>query len=461
VTSDLPPLSDADAPDEDGNPGRPIPHDVDAEMSCLGGMMLDPSVIDDVVEVLSPTDFWLPKHENIAKAIVGLHRAKKPSDVIAVTDELQQTGMISRAGGAEYLHTLTGHVPTAANAGYYASIVAEKAILRGLVEAGIRLQNMGYASEGEPAELVEAARAEVDRLAARRKTPVVRVGENLQDDEDYRRLIAELERPPSFLRTPWAALDELIGGFTPGGLYIFAARPGAGKSIALLQCASRLAHDGLVAFSSLEMQAAELQTRLFAQLGGVSMNHLRDHTMTRSDFDALDYARSHIVKMPIFIDDTSSASMTQIRSFVRSVSRHGRLGAAIVDYLQIVHAPGPDRQLAVSNTALDLKDLGKEHGIPVIAAAQLRRATMRGRGRQKPSMEDLRESGGIEAHADAVILIDRTAKDVERGEVTLIVGKARNGRVGEFQLRWEGHRSRMEDLGWSPTASLFGDDVPE
>jgi replicative DNA helicase len=456
MTIEPPPLSDADAPDEDGNPGRPIPHDVDAEMSCLGGMMLDPSVIDDVTEELSPDDFYLPKHKIVALAIVSLHRAEKPSDVIAVTDELQRTAMLTRAGGAEYLHTLTGHVPTAANAGYYARIVAEKAMLRGLVETGIRVQNMGYASEGEPAELVERARADLDDLAARRKSPIVRVGDELTSDEDYRQLVADFERPPTFLRTPWAALDDLIGGFQPGGLYVIAARPAGGKSIALLQCASRLAHEGLVAFSSLEMRRAELRDRLFAQIGGIRNESLRDHKMSSSEFDALDYARSRMVGMPLYIDETRNASMTQIRSFVRSVSRHGRLGAAMVDYLQIVDAPGPDRQKAVGNVALDLKGMAKDHDIPVIAAAQLRRAFRGGRA-PRPTMDDLRESGEIEQHADAIIIIHRSAEDLRRGEVTLIVDKARNGRVGEFQLRWEGHRSRMEDLGWSPTASLFGD----
>jgi len=447
-------LTDADAPTEDGLGGRVPPHDLLAEQSVLGAMMLadlvrDRDVIEDVVDRLSPKDFYREQHEYIALAIVGLHRAGKPTDVIAVTDELTRTGMLRRAGGAVYLHTLTGGVPNIAAAGAYAEIVSEKAILRGLVEAGSRIVSKGYASEGTAEDLVESARTEIDALTGRRRIVVSSVGETMHE------LIDDLEHAPDYLPSPWAALNNRIGGFTPGGLYIAAARPGAGKSITLLQCAIQAAHHGAVALSSLEMTTKELQQRLLAQYGGIEMGVLRNRTLTDLDWKLAADARAKLMDAPLFIDPTHSATISHIRSHARAVQRrHGNLAFIAVDYLQLVEGEGREREQVVSNVAKELKHLAKDFNVPVLAAAQLGRGTPNRGGRTvSPTLRDLRESGGIENNADVVILMDRP--DEKRDEIDFIVAKNRNGAQGRFKLLWQGQFARLRDKQFDPSEGLF------
>ncbi len=447
-------MTDPQPPDDDYPAERVPPADLIAEQSALGGMMLSPAVIDDVAEHARPIDFYWPKHETIARAIVELHRAKKPTDVIAVTAELQTRGELVKAGGAEYLHTLTGIVPTAANAGFYAEIVANKALMRGLVETGTRLAQMGYASEGDASDLVQRAITEVSALATRKKIPLRRVSEGLRE------LIVDLGSPPDFLPTPWWSLDQVIGGFAPGDLYVIAARSSGGKSMAVLQAAIELAQFGPVALSSLEMNTDELQQRLLARFGDISMTSLRKHQLTSQDDNSAILAMSRIEKLPLFIDDTPAASINHIRNYARAVQREGKLAAVVVDYLQIVEASGETRELAVSGIAWQLKQLAKELQVPVIVAAQLGFAQpFRGRGIPTPTLADLRESRAIVNHADVVILMHRSREDLERGLITFIVAKNRHGDAGiDFQLRWEGVHSRIVDQfgRWTTSSPLYG-----
>jgi replicative DNA helicase len=460
MSDEIPPPTDADAPDDDGI--REEPHDVAAEQGVLGGLMLSAmygadqaaEIVEDVMGAVYPTDFYLPKHVLVAQAIGALHRDGKPIDVISVTDALTAAGELSRAGGAEYLHTLTANVPSAANAGHYAHIVAEKAVLRGLVLAGTRIVNMGYASEGEPEALVESARGELDVIEGRRRVVVTRVGET------FDAMIDELEHATTYLPTPWESLDKIIGGFAKGNLYVFAARPGGGKSIALLQCATRVARRGAAAVSSLEMSTPELQQRLLAQFSGIHMGTIRSRTLTDIDWNLAKDARNRLVDAPIFIDDTPGVTIAHIRAHARAVRRkHGTLGAIAVDYLQLVRGEGRDRQETVSNVAEALKHMAKEFDVPVIAAAQLRRAGMfRGRVKPAPTMDDLRESGGIENNADVVILQHRPSDD--KAEIELIVGKNRHGSQGKATLRWQGEYARLLDRAWSPTPHIDDTEQP-
>lgn len=458
MTDHYPTPTDADAPTEDGvTPDRLPPHHLLAEQSVLGAMMLgvgdrDRDLIDEVAETLYPDDFYFPKHVEIARVIVALHRTGAPTDVIAVTDALEKVGKLRHAGGADYLHTLTGIVPTAANAGYWATIVAEKAVMRRLVDAGTRIQQMGYASEGDAIALVTRAEAEVDAVARRRKVTVRAVGETLTD------MLTQLEQPATYLPTPWPSLDSLIGGFERGNLYVFAARPGGGKSIAVLQASTRLARrdGGAVAFYSLEMTTAELQQRLVAQFGGIQLGSLRSRTLTDLDWKLAADARVKLLDAPIYIDDTAGVTIADVRAHARAVARrHGSLAAVVVDYLQLLRGEGRDRQEIVSNNAEALKHLAKDLDVPVIAAAQLKRAGAERRGkRQPPGMDDLRESGGIENNADVIVLQHRPEDD--RDAIELIVAKNRHGAQGRFTLRWQGQFARLMDpRQWAANPGLF------
>lgn len=434
--------TDEDAPAADGL-GREPQWDLLTEQSVVGAMLADPRIIDDVTDEVQPSDFFDPKHEVIALAIVALHNRSEPTDVIAVTAELERTGQIRMAGYAEYLHKILGLVVTAANAGYYAGLVKEMAVKRRLVEVGTRIVQMGYASEGESEELVERARVELDTVANGKRRPVTMIGDSFMD------LVGSLDQKPSYSPSPWESLDKLIGGFAPGALYILAARPGSGKSIALLQCAARLAHEGMVAFSSLEMTEPELQTRLVAQYGPVHMTALRNHALTNDDWKRVAGAKARVQGAPIFIDDTAGVTLAHIRAHARAVARRGPLSGILVDYLQLVTGEGSSRQEEVSSVSRGLKQLGKDFGVPVIAAAQLKRTSQVGK-RKLPDLDDLRESGSIEQDADVVIMLDRDRQKTP-DDVTVIVPKNRHGNMGQFRLRWQAEYARLLDRKWPQT----------
>lgn len=440
--------TDADAPPLDGEPtGDELAWSLEAEQSVLGGMMLSRAVIDDVMDVMKPGDFYLPKHAEIARAIVTLWGRNEPTDSIAVTEELRRTERLRHAGGLTYVHELVEIVPTAANAGYYAESVRDLAKKRRLLQAGQRIVAMGRASEGDPDELIERARTELDGVGSTTKAGIRKIGDT------FLQLVDDLSTKPTYFESPWTALDKLIGGLAPGALYVVAARPGSGKSIVALQVAAKLAHRGMVAFSSLEMTELELQKRLLAQYGPVHMTQLRNHSLNEQDWRRVAEAKARVEGAPIFVDDTAGVTMTQIRAHAKAVARRGGLAGVVVDYLQLVRGEGESRQEVVANVSRQLKQLAKDLNVPVIAAAQLRRAGERRGARSLPGLDDLRESGAIEQDADCVILLDRD-KEKTPSWLTMIVAKNRHGEAGKFRLVWEAHFARVMDKQWSPTALL-------
>lgn len=421
-------------------------HDVLAEQSVVGAMLKDRDAVDDVMEIMLPADFYLPKHETIAVAIARLASKSLPTDSVAVLDELTKTGELARAGGLAYVLSLPDMVPVTSNAGYYAEIVKKLAVKRRLVEAGMRIQGMGNASEGEVDQLVENARAELDKVVVTKRSKLRMIGDGFLE------LIEHLDTPPTYMPTPWESLDKLIGGLGRGELVVVAARPGSGKTIALLQMAAKSAHEGMVALSSLEMTEQALQLRLLAQYGPVHMTALRKHTLTKDDWKRVAEARARVQAAPIFVDDTPGVTLAQIRGHVRSVARRGMVAGVFVDYLQLVRGEGQSRQEVVADVAEGLKSLAKDLDVPVVAAAQLKRATV-GRGRQLPTLDDLRESGAIEQAADVVLLFDRD-KDKTPHDLTVVVAKNRNGEQGKFTLQWQAEFARLRDKKWTPTALL-------
>ncbi|MHB1330224.1 MAG: DnaB-like helicase C-terminal domain-containing protein, partial [Gemmatimonadales bacterium] len=286
-----------------GHPSdRTPPHDLLAEQSAIGGMMLSKDATADVIESVRAIDFYIPKHEIIFDAILSLYSHGEPTDVIAVTDELTKTGELTRAGGAEYLHTLTGLVPTAANAGYYASIVAEKAVLRRLVEAGTRIVQMGYASEGEVVDLVNNAQAEIYGV-----TGGVEAEDFIPLTVAVTTAIDEIEaakgRDGSMTGVPtgFAELDELTNGLHPGQLIIIAARPALGKSTLALDFAraASIKHDMPSIFFSLEMGRSEIAMRLLSAEASVPLQSMRKGTVDTRDWTTIASTRGRINDAPL------------------------------------------------------------------------------------------------------------------------------------------------------------------
>ena len=380
---------------------RTPPHDVAAEQCVLGGMLLSKDAISDVIEVIRPTDHYRPAHQLIHEAILDLYGRGEPADAITVANELSRRGEIARVGGGPYLHTLIASVPTAANAGYYARIVRERAILRRLVEAGTRIVQFGYAGEADADDLVDRAQAEVFAVTDRR------------GGEDYHSLseimpgaLDEIEAIGSRggvltgVPTGFADLDALTNGLHPGQMVVIAARPAIGKSTLALDFARAAAirHGIATVLFSLEMGRNEITMRLLSAEARVPLSTMRTGQMNDDDWARLARRMSEVADAPLFIDDSPNMSMMEIRAKCRRLKQRNDLKFVIIDYLQLMSSPKrvENRQQEVSEMSRSLKLLAKELDVPVVALSQLNRGPEQ-RTDKKPLLSDLRESGCLTA----------------------------------------------------------------
>lgn len=433
---------------------RTPPHDLLAEQSTLGGMLLSADAVADVVEALRGTDFYVPKHELIFEAILSLYSHGEPTDVIAVTDELIKSGDLQRSGGADYLHSLTSIVPTAANSAYYASIVRERALLRRLVEAGTRIVQMGYNGQGDALDLVNNAQAEIYSVTGAEQSedyvPLeVAVGAAIEEIEAARGRDGQMTGIP----TGFAALDQLTNGLHPGQMIVVAARPAMGKSTLALDFARAAAikANQPTIFFSLEMGKSEIAMRLMSAEGAVPLQSMRKGMLDNRDWTTIASTRGRINDAPLYIDDSPNMTLVEIRAKCRKLKQRVGLKMVVIDYLQLMTSGKrvESRQQEVSEFSRALKLLAKELQVPVIALSQLNRGAEQ-RSDKKPAISDLRESGSIEQDADIVILLHREAayeKDSPRaGEADLIVAKHRNGPTDTVTVAFQGHFSRFTDM---------------
>jgi replicative DNA helicase len=433
---------------------RTPPHDLLAEQSAIGGMLLSKDAVADVVEVVRGVDFYIPKHEIIFDAVLSLYSHGEPTDVIAVTDELTKSGELGRAGGAEYLHTLTALVPTAANAGFYSSIVAEKAVLRRLVEAGTRIVQMGYASEGEVVDLVNNAQAEIYAVTGGVDSEDF-IPLNVAVETAFDEIEAAQGRGGEMVGVPtgFVELDDLTNGLHPGQLIILAARPALGKSTLGLDFARSAAieNDLPTIIFSLEMGRSEIAMRLLSAEAAVPLQSMRKGTVHSQDWKTIASTRGRINDAPLYIDDSPNMTLVEIRAKCRRLKQRVGLKMVIIDYLQLMTSGKrvESRQQEVSEFSRALKLLAKELNVPVIAISQLNRSPEQ-RADKKPALSDLRESGSLEQDADLVILLHREsayeADNPRAGEADLIIAKHRNGPTKTITVGFHGHFSRFVNL---------------
>ncbi|MGH3343994.1 MAG: replicative DNA helicase [Carbonactinosporaceae bacterium] len=400
---------------------RTPPQDVTAEQCVLGGMMLSKDAIADVVEVLRGHDFYRPAHETVYDAVIDLYGRGEPADAVTVAAELTRRGELARVGGAAYLHTLIASVPTAANAGYYAKIVKERAILRRLVEAGTKIVQLGYSADGgEVDDVVDAAQAEVYAVTDRRTSedylPLSAIMEGALDEiEAIGSRGGEMVGVP----TGFADLDALTNGLHPGQLIILAARPALGKSTLGLDLARAASvRNGLTSvIFSLEMSRNEITMRLLSAEARVALHHMRSGTMTDEDWNRLARRMSEVADAPLFIDDSPHMSMMEIRAKCRRLRQRHDLRLVVVDYMQLMQSARrvESRQQEVSELSRNLKLLAKELEVPVIAISQLNRSPEQ-RTDKKPMLSDLRESGCMPA---STRLLRADGTEVTLGELVL------------------------------------------
>lgn len=434
---------------------RTPPQDIQAEQSVLGGMLLSKDAIADVVEELRAGDFYRPAHEIIYDSILDLYGRGEPADAVTVANELSKRGELSRVGGGPYLHTLIASVPTAANAGHYARIVRERAVLRRLVEAGTRIAQLGYAAEGgDVDELVNSAQAEVYAVTERRASEDYRaIGEIMVEVTDE--ISNNQNRGDGLIGVPtgFRDLDGLTNGLHAGQMIIIAARPAIGKStLALDICRSASINAGVTAVMfSLEMGRTELTMRLLSAEAGIELNRLRKGNLDDRDWTRIASMQSRISEAPLYIDDSPNMALMEIRAKCRRLKQRHNLGLVVVDYLQLMSSGKKveSRQQEVSEFSRALKLLAKELEVPVVAVAQLNRGPEM-RQDKRPMMSDLRESGSLEQDADVVILLHREdAYDRESpraGEADIIVAKHRNGPTDTIPVAFQGHLSRFVDM---------------
>ena len=433
---------------------RTPPHNLLAEQSTIGGMLLSKDAVADVTSLLRGPDFYVPKHEIIYDAILSLYAQGEPTDVITVTDQLTKTGELQRAGGVDYLHTLTSIVPTAANARFYADIVGEKALLRRLVEAGTRIVQMGYAGEGEATDLVNNAQAEIYTVTGGTTSE-----EYVPLSEAVDAAVEEIQRAEGLgdgmLGVPsgFSELDKLTNGFAPGQMVIIAARPAMGKSTLALDVAraASVKHNQATAFFSLEMGRSEIAMRLLAAEASIPLQSMRKGTLDQRDWAKMAATTSRVNDAPLFIDDSPNLTLVEIRAKCRRLKQKHDLKLVVIDYLQLMSSGRrvENRQQEVSEFSRALKLLAKELEVPVIALSQLNRASEQ-RADKMPAMSDLRESGSLEQDADMVILLHRESsyekENPRAGEADFILAKQRNGPTGTVTVSFQGHYSRFQDM---------------
>lgn len=448
------PGTDSAPPPEDF--GRQPPQDLAAEQSVLGGMLLSKDAIADVLERLRPGDFYRPAHQNVYDAILDLYGRGEPADAVTVAAELDRRGLLRRIGGAPYLHTLISTVPTAANAGYYAGIVAEKALLRRLVEAGTRVVQYGYAgAEGADVnEIVDRAQAEIYDVTERRTAEdFVPLEDMLQPVMDEIDAIASNGGISRGVPTGFTELDELTNGLHGGQMIVVAARPGMGKStlgLDFLRSCSIKNRLSSVVFS-LEMSKSEIVMRLLSAEAKIKLADMRSGRMSDDDWTRLARRMSEISEAPLYIDDSPNLTMMEIRAKARRLKQKADLRLVVIDYLQLMTSGKKveSRQQEVSEFSRQLKLLAKELEVPVVAMSQLNRGPEQ-RTDKKPMLADLRESGAIEQDADMVILLHRPdafeRDDPRGGEADLIVAKHRNGPTRTVTVAHQLHLSRFTNM---------------
>ena len=403
------------------------------EQSVIGSILLtNGKALENLT--LAPADFDDLQNERIYKTMLEMKANRQPIDVLTVGAALPKL--------ASYLHDIITATPTPASVGFYASKVIEEATRRRLAVAGTMIHSK--AQHEDLATVFDTAKKEIDDLIDRNSA----VKPSYVADE----LLAymdEIDRPKNYPHSPWTLLNEIIGGFRPGALYIIGARPGVGKTIVGLQIAWELSKTGPVSFHSLEMGKHELYNRIVASLAEVYLGSIEKGNLKEWEWERILKVRTDIQSHRLAIHDKSGQNLMQIRASANSVKGSGELKAIVVDYLGLIQdtEKGRKRYEMITDISIGLKNLARDLGVPVIALAQLNRGPEQ-RKDSEPDMADLRDSGGIEQDADVVILLHRrqTEDDINewtKSQMIMKVAKNRHGGLGEAGLKFEGHLARV------------------
>lgn len=408
-----------------------------AEMSVLGSVLLSHGKVLDELDFM-PGDYRHPAHEFIHRTMQEMKNAGKPIDPLTVMDALMKTG---EKVDITILHRAEQATPTAANAEYYAAIVSDAAALRRLNAAADKVKQMATQG-GDAAEIVEAARREIDAAQT-----VSRGGAVQFLEDTIEATITHLDEKVTSIPTVWPSLNDILTGLRPGAVYVVGARPSVGKSVVALQLAQALLKAGSVAFFSLEMSTNDLTARLLSNELKIDMGRLEKHDLTPGDWKRVGEWIKDRRTVPLAINENTGATITDIKKYVRNVHRRKPLAGIVVDYLQLMSQPAGDKRARhefVADMSRQLKILAMDLKVPVIALSQLNRGS-ESREDKRPGLADLRESGAIEQDADVVILLHREIMGDKSGDISFAVAKNRHGRTGVAHMQFWGHYSEVRD----------------
>ncbi len=440
----------------DTNPKIP-PQNLEAEASLLGAILIDGDAIVKIADVVGAEDFYEDRHRHIYGSAKKLYDAHKPIDVLTLADELKNNGLLDVVGGSSYLSELTNFVPTAANVGQYAEIVAEKALRRRLIKASQDIVGYGYSEEQSLQALIEQAEARLFEVSQKHVSQDIVSLEHILG-ESFERL-DELHKDKGTIRglpTGYKDLDNILAGLQKSDLIVLASRPAMGKSALALNLAHNVAVSSgqSVLFFSLEMSKEQLVDRLLAAEANVNAWNLRTGKLTDQDFEKIGHAMGTLSEAPIYFDDSPGITVSDMRTKARREAHQRPLGLIIVDYLQLMSGgsrfnDSNNRVQEISEISRGLKIIARELNVPVIALSQLSRS-VESRSPQIPQLADLRESGSIEQDADVVAFIyreDYYNPDTERRNITdIMIKKHRNGPVANIELYFDRDKQRFRSL---------------
>lgn len=432
------------------------PQSIEAEMSILGGILLENEAINRVLDVLVPEDFYRETHRKIMRAMIELNEHREPCDLITLTTMLKKRGDLEEVGGGAYLATLVDFVPTAANIAYYSKIVKEKAILRTLIFAATEIITQGYDEQVEIEQLLDNAQKNIFDISENKLKPAFyQVSAILKDTIKNIEALYEKKDHVTGVPTGYQDLDDKTAGFQRGDLIIIAGRPSMGKTAFALNIAQYAAIHAQpnqpVALFSLEMSKEQLVTRLLCSEARVDASRLRTGHLLETDWHKLTRGASALHEAKIFIDDTPAISVLEMRAKSRRLKAEHNVGMIVVDYLQLMRGgSNPEsRQQEISEISRSLKALAKELEVPVVALSQLNRG-LESRTDKRPMMSDLRESGAIEQDADVVMFIYREDKynenSLSKNMAKILIEKHRNGPTGGVDLYFDEQRVSFRNL---------------
>ncbi|GAB9259433.1 MULTISPECIES: replicative DNA helicase [Ligilactobacillus] len=448
------------------------PQNIEAEQAVLGAVFLSPDALADAMEFVEAKDFYRRAHQLLFQAMIDLNDDGEAIDVLTVNNRLEMNNQLDDVGGVAYIAELASSVPTAANVGYYAKLVAEKAVLRRVIAAATNIITQAKEQDEPVADILESAERQIMEVAENRtQSGFKEISKVLTDSLDEIDKLSQQDEDITGLATGYKDFDHMTAGLQPDNLIILAARPAVGKTAFALNIAQNIgtSTDKTIALFSLEMSAESLVNRMLCAEGSISANHLRTGQLDEQEWANLIVAVGALSKTSIYIDDTPGIKMSEIRAKSRRLAKEkGDLGLIVIDYLQLIEGSNKEsRQQEVSEISRQLKKLSKELSVPIIALSQLSRGVEQ-RQDKRPVLSDIRESGSIEQDADIVAFLyrddyyeradgddddtdnDGQPENQDVGEVELIIEKNRAGARGTVKLLFIKSYNKFANIAYTP-----------